>query len=126
MLSQTRLKIEWEGELSDEDVDTITDELTRNSDVVVQVGTEKSLAGIDLIISTIVIAMATKAGEKLMQAAWSAIASLRKTPGAEKTKTVTIDAEWEGGKTTIKLPLGDARDIKKQLLDLTNLIEHSK
>jgi len=126
MTVQANLLIEWEGSLSDDEAHTIASDLkSAVPEGSVEILTENALGGLKLVISTIVIAMATKMGEKIVEAVSSGIKSLRKSGVSEGCKNVTLNVTWDGGQTKIVLPLNNEDELKRRLNALGELISSS-
>ena len=126
MTVQTKLSIEWEGSLVDDEAHALAFDLkSAIPEGSVEIQTEKALGGMELVISTIVIAMATKVGEKIVEALSSGIKSLRKAGVSKDCKNVTLNVTWDGGQTKIVLPLNNEDELKSRLNALGELIATS-
>lgn len=125
MAIETQLSVNWEGTLSDEESRAIADNLRSVPQGTAELHTENALSGLELLINTILIAMATKAGEKIVEAALFVIALLRNVGAAKNLKTVTLNVTWDNGQTKIDLPLDDEEKLKRRLLALGELISNS-
>lgn len=125
MEDQTTVLIEWEGELSEHEISAISSDLQSVGESSVEIQTEKALEGMELVVSTIVIAMATRVGEKIVDAVWSGIKALSTARLANKPKTLGLKTTWNNGEVRIKLPLDDQEQVKKLLDALNKLISAS-
>ena len=122
---QTRILIEWESELSEKEALAISSILPSVSDGSVELQTEKMLGGLELIITTIIISMATRVGEKIVDAMWPIIKSLSKSISSSDRKTITLTASWDGGEVKVTLPLEQEGELKRRLNAIGELISVS-
>jgi hypothetical protein len=123
--NQTTVLIEWEGELSEQEISAISSDLRSLAESSVEIQTEKALEGMELVVSTIVIAMATRVGEKIVDAVWSCIKALSTAGLENKPKTLGLKTTWNNGEVKIKLPLDQQEQVKKLLDALNKLISAS-
>jgi hypothetical protein len=115
-----RFYIEWPEALSEDQSRTIAADLGQLDGATAELVTENALGGLELIISTIMIAMATRTGEKIVDTLWDAIKAMRKSTAVPASE-ITLRCTWAGGETKLLLPLDDDAVIGQRLRQLAAL-----
>lgn len=116
MMSQVNLSIEWEGNEFEEDIQDVSSCIGAIAGATVEVQVERSLGGLEIVVYTIVISMATRVGEIVVDSLSSAIDRVLSVSSAKEKKSLTINAVWEGGEIRIVLPL-DSDERRKICFD---------
>jgi hypothetical protein len=115
-----RFYIDWSEALSESQSLAIASDLAKLDAATAELQTEKALGGLELVVSTIVVAMLKRTGEKIVDALWDAIRALRKSTTVP-TATITLRATWENGEIRLVLPLDNEAVIAEQLTHLAAL-----